>query len=250
MNFSTARILAALLVAASPPFTAAMLALSASSVVHAQQSDTKYIDKNAFFVFAPPPGWHRRDYPDESRSKVEFTDPRSSAYIRLIVQAETESTSKSFASDKREVIESMKRQAPVKILRLTQIPGTFMGHPAYFVRMSIPNAEIEQTFFLASKLQFNIWYEARDEGTLKSLRPVVTQSLESIQVKNQGTTKQAKEHQSANALRLGQLSSAHGDFSAARQFIEEGLKEDPSNARLKKALDYLNQSKVVPSPLP
>lgn len=228
------------------PQVAQQLATVAAEVPAA----TAYKDRNGYFDFQPPAGWVQKDYPDDARSKVQFTDPRSGAYIRLIVRAETESTPATFAADKREAIDDVRQKLGGKISRLTQAPGQFLDHPAYFVRLTLAASEVEQTFFLANQLQFNIWYEAPTEALLRASRAVAMRSLESIRVRGQGSTGTAREHGSARALRLAQLLSAHGDFDGALEQVQDGLRDDPGNAQLKKALQLLQQRKTVPDPLP
>ncbi len=211
-----------------------------------------YADKNGYFTFLPPKGWSQKDFPADSRSKVEFNGA-DSVLIRIIAQAAQGVTSKNVVEETRRQMEegtqTLKKQFPN--LSMSVKEGQFAGFRAALVTQSIPGqTEQELTIFVAGSIHFNIAFTAPNKVSLGKYRKTSQESLATLvfseKINLPVGDEEVKKETIARAIRLAQLLSQMGNFTEAEVQISIALKKYSDDTRLKEALKLVKEKKIVP----
>jgi hypothetical protein len=213
------------------------------------QGQTKiYTDHNQYFALISPQGWSSEDSPNETiRSKVTFHHPSLNLIIRISAEPKQKNNlsfdklyaiNEKFQKSKQDKDPNGKYEIKV---------GTLAGEKAIINRNSFSNGEeYEMSFLLLNGISYMVSINA---GSLNELN-LGMDIYESV--KNSFVPLSKSKHFSdddiratavSRNIRLAELYEQQGNISEAIKHINEGLKLDPKNSKLKSMSTKLQSKK-------
>ena len=137
-----------------------------------------YQDPNGLFTMTPPEGWLRKDYPQETQSRVRFTSPDGKGSIGVIVgpAGRDEADFDQLLPEKRRSVEELQKIFPQGQFRLSE--DTICGQRCVRVETVIPGQLVQENYLYVSKgLHFNLDYNAPNQEDFKLYRRMAHTAL-------------------------------------------------------------------------
>jgi hypothetical protein len=198
-----------------------------------------YVDPKGNFSIIPPSHWTMKEYPDDPRGKVSFTEPGGDGELRVLVQVVDIPDYEALIARCKEIEQELGADTHIE-------PTVFNGMPAIkrTAVLSIQGSTVE--FFwidlLIDRFQHNLQYAA-NPSTFQKNKDTAWKSMltyKPLTKEKTASKEEAQKHELAKWLRLAQVFVEMGNIQAAKDAIKAGLEIDPTNKelmRLKKQID-------------
>jgi tetratricopeptide (TPR) repeat protein len=204
---------------------------------YAQQSDDtlsekRYIARNGRFSIIAPADWQIREYPDDSRGRVEFVAQETNVSIIVMASVKNFSSIEELFRGNSEIAQDLKARFGIDVdIQKT----TFLNKPAIkrsFVMQGIKILGIE---FMEGNVRHSRQYSAPSELYAKYF-PIAMKVMETyesipIEVSNE-SVEQDRSARKSQLSKQAQVASEGGDLDFALKLVEEGLSMDPQDQEL------------------
>jgi len=137
-----------------------------------------YQDPKGLFTITPPEGWVRKDYPQETRSRVRFTSPDGKGSIGILVRpaAPEETVFEQLLTEKRANLENLKREFPTGRFVISE--GNLCGFRCVKLETRIPGKIVQENYlYVANGVHFNLDYNAPNQEDFEQYREIGSESL-------------------------------------------------------------------------
>jgi len=137
-----------------------------------------YKDPKGLFTMTPPEGWVRKDYPQETRSRVRFTSPDGKGSIGILIRpAEPEeAVFEQLLAEKKANLENLRREFPTGRFVISE--GSFCGHRCVKLETRIPGKIVQENYLYVDQgIHFNLDYNAPDQEDFEQYREIGSKSL-------------------------------------------------------------------------
>jgi hypothetical protein len=186
----------------------------------------RYADPKGYFRIVPPDGWRVQEYPEDARGKVAFTAPQPNTDLRILINAVDFTTTD-------DLVKSLKSIEARAGLSTNIVRTDFGGRPAVKRSFEARGLRFLVIDFLVGSVDHNIQFAAPPSQFQKYM-PVVTKSIQTYEALSRTlSASEANEHVVAKMRRLGQLMIDNGTYDLALEYINEGLKAAPQDAKLR-----------------
>ena len=187
-------------------------------------SKNRYSDPNNFFKIVPPTDWRIEQYLQDPRGKVAFFGPEK---VELRILA------KGLDFDSFDQMYNQLKEMERKINTNTNMTKfMFFEIPAVKRQFTYNGLKILFVDFMLGSASHNIMYSAAPEkfDKYESLAWESINTYEPILIDI--PTADVIKHSVAKSLRLSKIFIENGEYELAKIYIEEGLNEEPENAKL------------------
>lgn len=137
-----------------------------------------YHDPKGLFTMTPPEGWLRKDYPQETNSRVRFTSPDGRGSIGIIVgpAAPEEADFQQLLAAKRQSVAELQQIFPQGRFRLSE--DIICGHRCVKVATFIPGQLVQENYlYVTGGLHFNLDYNAPSQEDFELYRELAREAL-------------------------------------------------------------------------
>ena len=194
----------------------------------------RYNDPKEYFRIVPPDGWQVKEYLQDSRGKVAFTN--YSSRLGVVVQRDDIGNFDELV----QLSEDIERRIGIS----TNIEkDTFGGREVVKRTFKAKGQQFISISFIAGTLTHNLTFSA-SPNEFERFLPVVSKSMETYEpLVRRMKDQDISDHQVDKKRRLAQLMIDEGNYRLALDFINEGLEWAPRDE------DLLNLKEVVESKL-
>lgn len=221
-----------------------MITLATIASGHADSPSPEFFrDSKNYFAVVPPEGWDREDYPSERvRSKVTFHHPKEKSLSIGVTggpKPNPSYTLSDYDTEAHEKLPAMQAQAPGTSWAINR--RTLGGRE--FVVVSSKDAGVEFAVLITNVAYYNLSFKYLTRKQYEIYHKDFVHFVESFLPLD---TKQFSPSEVRAALadsnrRIAELLVKDGRFQEAMEFVETGLRLDPSSQGMEKLRKQLEE---------